>query len=434
MKVCIQTLGCKVNQSESASMEAALINNDYEIVKATESPDVCIVNTCTVTAKSDYESRRLIRKAIKSGARVIATGCYAQVRPHEMSKIEGLDLIIGNSGKKDIINYINDISVKRRKNGNGSYKPSVFVDEPSVSMTSQPYHSNRSRAFLNIQDGCNFSCSYCTVPLARGESRSLAVHDVFTSVSRLCSDGYKEIVLTGIHIGAYGSDLKPKSFLSEIVRRLAESYPKVRIRLSSIEPREFKEEFLFLLKYENICPHFHIPLQSGSDKILKAMNRGYTAEFYKQLINNIIKNYPGVTIGTDVIAGFPGEDEKDFDDTVKFVSQLPISYMHVFPYSKRPNTKASLLNDQISEENKKIRVKKLLEIGKNMIYHKNTSCLGGILDVIIEDKTKSAGFYNAISDNYMRVLVQSNILTPGQRLNVKVISLTDRYLIAQPIK
>jgi threonylcarbamoyladenosine tRNA methylthiotransferase MtaB len=422
MKIAIQTLGCKVNQSESASIEGILRNNDYEIVKYTERPDVCIVNTCTVTAKGDYESRRLVRKAIKSGARVIATGCYAQLRPDELSKIEGLDLIVGNSGKNDIINYLNDISVSCRKNGNGSCRPAVFVDPPTVPMTSQPYYSGRSRAFLKIQDGCNFSCSYCTI------------HDVLTSVNRLCSDGYKEIVLTGIHIGSYGADLKPKSSLLETVKRITESYPQVRIRLSSIEPREFKDEFLLLLKNNNICPHLHIPLQSGSDKILKAMNRGYTTEFYKQLINNIITNCPGVSIGTDVIAGFPGEDERDFDDTVKFIKQLPISYIHVFPYSKRPDTKASLLNDQISEENKKIRVNKLIEIGKNMKYHFNSLRLGSILDVIIEDKTKSNGFYNAISDNYIRVLVQSSSLKAGQRLNVKVISLTDRVLIAQPIK
>ena len=434
MKIAIQTLGCKVNQAESASIEGVLRNNNYEIVKYTDRPDVCIVNTCTVTAKGDYESRRLVRKAIKSGARVIATGCYAQVRPDELSKIEGLDFIVGNSGKSDIINYLNDISVTCGKNGNGPCRPAVFVDPPAVPMTSQPYYSNRSRAFLKIQDGCNFSCSYCTVPLARGKSRSLAIHDVLASVDRLCSDGYKEIVLTGIHTGSYGTDLKPKSSLFETVKLIAESYPQIRIRLSSIEPREFNEEFLLLLKYDNICPHLHIPLQSGSDKILKDMNRGYTTEFYKQLINNIITNYPGVSIGTDVIAGFPGEGERDFDDTVKFIKQLPIAYIHVFPYSKRPDTRASLLNDQISEENKKIRVKKLLEIGKNMINHFNSLRLGNILDVIIEDKTKSIGFYNAISDNYIRVLVQSNSLKAGQRLNVKVISLTDRVLIAQPFR
>ncbi|MCK5503544.1 MAG: MiaB/RimO family radical SAM methylthiotransferase, partial [Thermodesulfovibrionia bacterium] len=320
------------------------------------------------------------------------------------------------------------------KNLSRNNRPSVIVNPPTARLKSAPYYSDRSRAFLKIQDGCNFSCSYCTVPLARGKSRSLAIHDVLASVDRLCSDGYKEIVLTGIHTGSYGTDLKPKSSLFETVKLIAESYPQIRIRLSSIEPREFNEELLLLLKYDNICPHLHIPLQSGSDKILKAMNRGYTTEFYKQLINNIITNYPGVSIGTDVIAGFPGEDERDFDDTVKFIKQLPISYIHVFPYSKRPDTKASLLNDQISEENKKIRVKKLLEIGKNMINHFNSLRLGNILDVIIEDKTKSIGFYNAISDNYIRVLVQSNSLKAGQRLNVKVISLTDRVLIAQPIR
>jgi threonylcarbamoyladenosine tRNA methylthiotransferase MtaB len=452
LKVAIQTLGCKVNQSESSSIEGILRDNNYEIVKHNDNPDVCIINTCTVTAKSDYQSRQFIRKAVRSGARVIATGCYAQLRSAELTGIEGLDYVIGNSGKNNIINYLQGL-----KDNN---KPFIAVDPPTNLLTSQPYHSTRSRAFLKIQDGCNFSCSYCTVPLARGKSRSLSPQDVLSAVEKLSSSGYKEIVITGIHIGSYGLELQPGSSLLDIVKEITKSYPQVRIRLSSIEPREFKAEFLSLIKDRNVCPHLHIPLQSGSDRILKKMNRGYTTSFYQQLINNIISlcsdisigtdiitGFPGetekdfndtvkfnISIGTDIITGFPGETEKDFNDTVKFIKQLPFSYLHVFPYSKRPNTKASLSGNQVDEKVKQSRVRKLIELGKIM---KNTYIkgnLGKTLDVIVEEKNKTNGYYNVISDNYLKLQVKSDNLSHGQRLRAEVISMTELELVAKPLK
>jgi threonylcarbamoyladenosine tRNA methylthiotransferase MtaB len=419
MKVAIQTLGCKVNQSESSSIEGILRDNNYEIVKHNDNPDVCIINTCTVTAKSDYQSRQFIRKALRSGARVIATGCYAQLRSAELTGIEGLDYVIGNSGKNNIINYLQGL-----KDNN---KPFIAVDPPTNLLTSQPYHSTRSRAFLKIQDGCNFSCSYCTVPLARGKSRSLSPQDVLSAVEKLSSSGYKEIVITGIHIGSYGLELQPGSSLLDIVKEITKSYPQVRIRLSSIEPKEFKDDFLSLIKDRNVCPHLHIPLQSGSDRILNKMNRRYTTSFYQQLINNILSS-------TDIITGFPGETEKDFNDTVKFIKQLPFSYLHVFPYSKRPNTKASLSGNQVDEKVKQSRVRKLIELGKIM---KNTYIkgnLGKTLDVIVEEKNKTNGYYNVISDNYLKLQVKSDNLSHGQRLRAEVISMTELELVAKPLK
>ncbi len=449
MRVAIQTLGCKVNQSESASIEGILRSNNYEIVNNTDNPDICIINTCTVTAKSDYQSRQLIRKAVKSGARVIATGCYAQLRPDELSKIQGLDLIIGNSEKDRIQEYIKKLSlpsnppvsppskggIKGKLNGRrGDFHTQIVVNSPNVPLTSKPYYSIRSRAFLKIQDGCNFSCSYCTVPLARGRSRSLSEKDLLTAVDYLNIDGYKEIVLSGIHIGSYGLDLQPESNLLTLVEKIAKTYTHVRLRLSSIEPQEFKNEFLTLIKKGLICSHLHIPLQSGSDKILMTMNRGYNTSFYRELINSIVSACPDISIGTDVIAGFPGESDKDFDDTVKFIEQLPLSYLHVFPYSKRPNTKAYLFSNQIDNKVKRSRVKKLIEIGKfqkNNYINKN---LGRILDVIVEKKNKTNGFYSVISDNYVKLFVNCDHLSQGQRLRAKVVSLTNLGLIAKPIE
>jgi threonylcarbamoyladenosine tRNA methylthiotransferase MtaB len=433
MRITIATLGCKVNQSESAAIEGILREYGHEIVNYTDNPDVCIVNTCTVTAKSDYQSRQLIRRAVKTGARVIATGCYAQLRPDELLKIEGLDLILGNSQKNKLHEYLYRLPPKNCKLKNDPCRPSVLIDSPETPLMLGPYFSNRARAFLKIQDGCNFSCSYCTVPLARGRSRSLGPQDVLKAVDRFSSEGFKEIVLTGIHIGCYGLELQPKSSLLEIVKKIVKAYPLIRLRLSSIEPREFKREFLSLIKEGSVCPHLHIPLQSGSDRILKAMNRGYTTSFFKELINDIVLTCPEISIGTDVIVGFPGETDEDFENTVKLLKQLPLSYIHVFPYSKRPNTKASLLKNQVSEVIKRKRVKVMLDLAKMKKNAYITRYLGHNLDVIVEGKAVTNGFYSVISDNYLRLLVRADNLFPGQRLLVRAVTHTDIGLIAQPL-
>ncbi|MBI5664748.1 MAG: tRNA (N(6)-L-threonylcarbamoyladenosine(37)-C(2))-methylthiotransferase MtaB [Nitrospirae bacterium] len=426
MKVAIQTLGCKVNQTESASIEGILISNNYEVVNYTDNPDIIVINTCTVTAKSDYQSRQLIRKAVRSGARVIATGCYAQLKADEVSSIEGIDIIIGNSGKTDILNYL-----AKLKNKDG--KPVTDVGPPDASLTNQFYHSNRSRAFLKIQDGCNFSCSYCTVPLARGKSRSLARKDVINSARRLVNDGYKEVVLTGIHIGGYGLDFTPQSSLADIVKRLVDNFPQLRIRLSSIEPLEIGHEIISLIVDGSICPHLHIPIQSGSNNILRSMNRRYDTKLIEQVINNIITHYPNVALGTDIIVGFPGESDKDFNDTVNLINKLPLTYLHVFPYSMRPNTEASQLNNQVNSRVKKSRIKLINEINKMKKKTYMARNIGRNLDVIVEDKDLTSRYYRAISDNYLRVILMSDAVAAGDRLKVRVTSLTENGMIAEPL-
>jgi len=432
MKVSIQTLGCKVNQSESASIEGMLRGCDHEIVRAGDTPDVCIINTCTVTAKSDYESRQIIRRALRSGARVIATGCYAQLRSEELTGIEGLDLVLGNAGKQDILKHLSSISSQGNCQ-NSDARTSVQVASPDFALSPMPYRSTRSRAFLKIQDGCNFSCTYCSVPLARGRSRSLGVSEVLTSAERLYEDGYREIVLTGIHIGSYGPDLKPQSSLSELVDTIIRHCPDIRIRLSSLEPREVKDSFLTAMKSGNVCSHLHIPLQSGTDKILYLMNRGYNSSYYKQLINRIVTNIPDISIGTDVIVGFPGESDKDFSDTVKFITQLPLSYLHVFPYSKRPDTMALSLHGHVSDQVKKKRVELLVNIGKSKKRAYMNKFLGRELDVIVEGQSKEEGYINAMSHNYLKILLQADGLKSRSRLMAKVFALSDSNLIAQPL-
>jgi len=426
LRVAIRTLGCKVNQSESASMEGILKYNNYDIVNYADKPDIIIINTCTVTAKSDYQSRQYIRKAVRSGARVIATGCYAQLKADEISSIEGINIIIGNSGKVEILDYLKKLEKENDK-------PFKDVGPPTTSLINQNYHSNRARAFLKIQDGCNFSCTYCTIPLARGNSRSLSQEEVMNAAKKIVSDGYKEVILTGIHIGAYGLDLAPKSTLVDLVKRMVDSFPHLRIRLSSIEPQEVGHDLISLIKDGSICPHLHIPLQSGSNRILRAMNRGYTIEFFEQVINNIITCCPDISVGTDLIVGFPDESDKDFNDTVNLINKLPLTYLHAFPYSKRPNTAASLLNNQISSRVKKDRIKTIITINemKKMSYMIRN--IGRILDVIVEQNDAMDRYYRAITDNYLRVYVMSKAIITGRRLKVRVTSLTGTELIAEPL-
>lgn len=430
MKICIQTLGCKVNQSESYSIEGTLRNNNYRIVDKGGDADVVVVNTCAVTAKSDYQSRQLVRRALRSGAKVIATGCYAQLRPKELMEIKGLDLIVGNSGKQDIIDHLNNINTM----GEGkSDHISISVEKPANFLKLQPYYSKRSRGFLKVQDGCNFACSYCAVPKARGKSRSLELEDVLMAVDALRIQGYKEIVLTGIHIGTYGLDLEPRSTLLELMDMITAGYPDIRIRLSSIEPQEVTKDLLTLIKERNICSHLHIPLQSGSDRILRLMNRRYTIDRYQQLMNKIITEIPDIAIGTDIITGFPSESDKDFKAAVKFIEQLPLSYMHVFQYSRRPDTKASIMSGQISEKEKKDRIKKLIEISSNKKKAYMSKYSGRVLDVIVEKRDTTTGYYNAISDNYLRIFIRSEGLKSGSNLKVRAGAIVEAGLLAEPL-
>jgi threonylcarbamoyladenosine tRNA methylthiotransferase MtaB len=428
MRIAIYTHGCKVNQSESAQIEGELKESGHEIVNdLQDKPDACIINTCTVTAKSDYQSRQTIRRAVRSGARVIATGCYAQLRPDDLSKIRGIDLILGNSEKVRLSEHLNRFPGQNNR-------PSILIKPPQGPVKTGSYHSTRTRAFLKIQDGCNFSCSYCTVPLARGKSRSLDPADVSKAVDKFSRQGYKEIVLTGIHIGSYGLDLKPVISLSELVTTTVSSFPEVRFRLSSIEPQEITEDILKLMKHDNICNHLHIPLQNGSDAVLKRMKRGYSASFFEDLINRIVSIYPDISLGTDIIAGFPGESEKDFSRTIELLRRLPLSYIHVFPYSQRPETPASSMKGQVGSANMKQRVHELLKIAgtKKKDYLKRF--IGKQLEVIVEILTTTNGLYRGISDNYIRIFIRSNDHISGKKLRVKPISLTNEDLIGIPSK
>lgn len=396
MKVCILTLGCKVNQSESAVIEGNLKKSGCSSVKLSENPDYCIINSCTVTAKSDYQSRQLIRRAVRSGAKVIVTGCYSQVMTDDIRKIDGIFDIIDSSNKLSIINIITD----------------------NISGITLNY-SNRARPYLKVQDGCNSSCSYCIVPRARGRSRSLEVSEIIKQAGLFEELGYNEIVLTGIHLGSYGHDLTPKVNLSFLLKSLLLQTKIHRFRLSSIEVNEVDGDITDLLREERVCKHIHIPLQSGDDTILRLMNRMYTSKRYACVLEKILDKVPDIAIGTDLMVGFPEEGEKEFLNTKNFVDSLPISYIHIFPYSARPGTLACEMRMQNSPRVKKERLNIMRSINTRKRRTYISSQVNKTLDVIIEE-WREDGRWVGTSSNYVKVEAPSKGHCRGDHVYVRV--------------
>ena len=412
MKIAVLTLGCKTNQAESMNMEHALNNAGHQVVEMLEKPDICIINTCTVTSKADYQSRQLINRALKNNAKVIVTGCYAELNNEQIKNIDNNIEVIRNNNKSNIINMIpNEYS-------SGNINFSKYA---------------RHRPAVKVQDGCNYSCSYCAIPMARGGSRSIPIDRVISEIKFYESLGYKEIVLTGIHLGTYGLDLKPKKSLSMLLDNILKNTNIPRIRISSLEIKEIDDKFLELLTEERICKHLHIPLQSGDDNILKLMNRTYSTKDFLSGIERIIKKVPEISIGTDVIVGFPSEGEVEFENTKKLIESIPFSYLHVFPYSPRPRTKAVTFSGQVAGAIKKERVKILREIGmakKEDYIEKN---IGKSLDIIVEDRCEDGVIGTA--GNYIKVLVtDENNIKEGMLVNVHVLGHKDGIAIGIPAK
>lgn len=403
LKVAVATLGCKVNQCESAWISETMAVRGMTLVPFKEEADCYIINTCTVTGRTDYQSRQLIRRAIKRNpaAAVLVTGCYAQRAPEEIARIPGVRIVAGNTEKSGLSDLIQELA-----EGKG---PEVHVGDIRSETRFFPLGAaafpGHTRAFLKIQDGCDAFCSYCIVPQARGASRSLRPAEVEERIAYLATKGYREVVLTGIHLGAYGRDLIPPTDLAAVVRRVAEAHPVERLRLSSIEPREVTDELISLIGSSGgVCRHLHIPLQSGDDGILAAMNRDYDAAFFRDLIRKVHAAVPDIAVGIDVIAGFPGETETAFANTLRLVEGLPVAYLHVFPYSQRPGTPAAAMPDKVPETEKKRRAERLRRIGTAKRQAFAERFIGTPLAVLIEGrKEKSTGFSIGFSDNYIPI-------------------------------
>jgi threonylcarbamoyladenosine tRNA methylthiotransferase MtaB len=404
----ISTLGCKVNQHESDILAAALNAHGWQAVEDGAIADVCIVNTCTVTQKASMQSRQLIRQLQRShpGARIIVTGCYAQIAPEEIESIDGVHAIVGHSRKSDLPELIVQAAAHTDAHPFCSVEDldtAIPFAEPEVTAP-----GTRTRPFLKIQDGCNSFCTYCIVPYARGRSRSMRPGQVLHHLRHMGAMGYHEVVLTGIHLGAYGIDLSPSINLQALLDQIETHQPLMRIRLSSIEPNELNRSIIDLVASSDIfCPHFHLPLQSGDDTILKRMHRPYTRDLFRQQVLAIKTRMPQAAVGADVLVGFPGEGDHSFANTARLIEELPLSYLHVFPFSSRPGTPACDYPDQIPPQVIKQRTARIREIGlkKKRVFMR--SAVGQQAAVLVETRRDTAtGRLKGLTPNYLSVLLE----------------------------
>lgn len=389
-KFAIATLGCKVNQFESAEMIEQFKTAGWEMVSFSEKADIYLVNSCTVTGRSDAESRKMLRRARRTNpeARVVATGCYAQVSPEELQALSEVDQVLGNQEKHDILRHIS--------HGNDQISQLTELNAaPELKLTSFADHT---RAFLQIQTGCENGCSYCIVPIARGPNRSVPASEILEAIQRLAAQGYREVVLTGIHLGAYQPNL------TELVRMLDRRAEIDRLRLGSIEPNELTDELLELIAdSDRICPHLHIPLQSGSDTVLERMRRRYDRRFYSEIITRAASRLPDAFLAADVIAGFPGETDEEFLETCDLIGSLPLADLHIFPYSRRPGTTAAEMPDQVHPAVIKERIAALQNLAtvKQKLFRQRFT--GKTLQILGQRHDPETGLVTGLSRNYLEI-------------------------------
>ena len=404
----IKTLGCKVNQFESEILEQALVDQGYRQAGGKEAADICIINTCTVTQKASMQSRQAIRQAIRAnpGARVLVTGCYAQTEPEAIQSIAGVHDVVGHGDKSRIPEIL---SLAEAGKSARAEEP-MFLNLRASALPNFPLQRGRSRTrpFLKIQDGCNAFCAYCIVPFARGRSRSLPIKFVLESIRRLKAGGIHEIVLTGIHLGHYGLDLKPGTCLTDLLAAVESAGLMERIRISSIEPAEVSDELIDRVAGSQVfCHHFHIPLQSGNNDVLMRMNRPYTRELFQNLAQRIHDRIPDAAIGADVLVGFPGESDAAFEQTVSLIEALPITYLHVFPFSPRKGTPAYGFADQIPHSVVKTRCSALRALGKAKKKSFYRSHIGNEVEILIEGvRDEVTGLLKGLTSNYIPVMVE----------------------------
>ena len=402
-KVAFYTLGCKLNFSETSTISRDFQANNFKVISASKKADIYVINTCSVTQNADNKFRSVVRKMnrLNPNAFIVAIGCYAQLKPNELSDVEGVDLVLGANEKFNIMDYIGDLT----KNS----KTDIYsCDISAVDTYISSYSANdRTRAFLKVQDGCDYKCTYCTIPLARGISRSDSLKNIKKNVEKIASEGIKEIVLTGVNIGDYGKgeygNKRHDNTFSDLVSELDNSKNIDRFRISSIEPNLLTEEIIsFIGKSKLFVPHFHIPLQSGSNQILRNMKRRYNKDLYRDRINLINNTIPNVCIGVDVIVGFPGETEEYFNETLNFLKELNISYLHVFTYSERDNTIATELSNPVPMEvrSKRSMILRSLSDKKRRSFYQ--SQIGSYKTVLYETENKK-GYIYGYTENYLRV-------------------------------
>jgi MiaB-like protein len=416
-KIAFTTLGCKVNMYDTEAMAELFADNGYSITEFDDFADIYVINTCTVTNFGDKKSRQIIRRAKRNNpdAIVVATGCYAQVAPKELENIEGINIIIGTKDRSKVVEIIESYNLDE---GVKNCVTNIMGEKEFEPLKINKL-SNRTRAYIKIQEGCNRYCSYCIIPYARGPIRSRKPEDVITEVKRLAENGFKEVVLTGIHVASYGLDLG-KIRLADVIEQVHQIEGIERIRFSSMEPKAITDEFVErMAKLKKVCHHYHLSLQSGCDNTLKRMNRRYTSQEYYEACERLRLRFDDVAITTDIIVGFPGETEDDFKTSSDFAKKVKLSKIHVFPYSPKKGTPAAVMENQVDPDVKNQRSKDLIEVSNELNREFMTEYIGKEVEVLFETTDKD-GYFEGHTSNYIKVLVKTDENLSNQLRMVKL--------------
>lgn len=442
-RVALENLGCKLNYAETIQIEKEFRRRGFDIVDPASSVDVFVINTCTVTRSADSDCRQIVRRALRTSpeAFVVVTGCYAQGKPDEVAQIEGVDLILGAKEKFSLFNYAGDFKKQKTLTGelgndiNANYHARVFVgpvkDALEFGAADSASTGARTRAFLKVQDGCDYSCSYCTIPKVRGVSRSPSVEFLVEQAKEVAAHGFKEVVLSGVNVGDYGQG-SSDSFLKLLIA-LEKVAGIERIRISSIEPNLLTKEIIRVVASSSkYCKHFHLPLQNGSDEVLRRMRRRYNSTQYRETVMCVKEIIPNAGIGADVIVGFPGETNEHFEESVSFIENLPLSYLHVFSYSEREGTDAARFDEVVDPRVRKKRSEILRMLSEKKRYEFNRQHVGKIMRVLVEEEVKDGKMFGFTS-NYIRVEMSSNPSKVNEICDVLVTGVSDNTVIGQVI-
>jgi threonylcarbamoyladenosine tRNA methylthiotransferase MtaB len=428
MKIAITTLGCKINQYDSAVIQNRL-EPKHSFVPFDQAADCYVINTCTVTDRADWEARQWVRRAkrLNPAAKVLVTGCYAQINPDEVARTAGVDYVVGLNRLDDLMRFIDAPAT-----GQTQIAVSDVKRERGVAVLGTRALPGHTRAFVKIQEGCNYSCTYCIIPAARGLSRSVTPRQVMEQVKQLADADYKEIVLTGIHLGGYGHEFDPKIDLTALVEMIADSRLMARIRLSSLDPREVPDRLLDLMaRSEIICPHLHICAQAGDDAILKAMRRNYDSAYYRDLLARVRERLPDAALGSDIIVGFPGETHAQFESSLAYFDSLPLTYFHVFPYSSRRDTVAAALPDPVPGAVKKSRAQRMRELGLRKKREFAARFVGQRAQLLVENKLDHAsGRQRGFTRNYLQVSLLGAASLANREVDVRLDGMRDGCLTA----
>ncbi|MQF64669.1 tRNA (N(6)-L-threonylcarbamoyladenosine(37)-C(2))-methylthiotransferase MtaB [SAR202 cluster bacterium AC-409-J13_OGT_754m] len=425
--IAVDTHGCKLNRADSDDLIRNFINAGYRVVQPSEGPNIYVLNTCTVTHVADAKARQALRgvKKANPNTKIIVTGCYAERAPKDLLSIHGVDLVWGNNEKINLVDKV----VSDDDSGEG--KEQIFDRGAGTPLFTSI--NGRTRAMLKIQEGCNQVCSYCIVPKVRGRETSVEPRDLINQVRKRVSEGYKEVVLTGTQLGSYGFEMDGMN-IELLIKSILNETNVERLRVSSLQPQEITDKLLNLWRASRLCPHFHMPLQSGSNTVLERMRRRYTIELYRQVLLNIRNTITAASVTADVIVGFPGETDEEFEETFNACSSLDLSDIHVFPYSTRPGTTASHFRSHIDSKTKKIRMNRMLDLSKIKSEAFRRSCLGSVHSVLWEKEERpGSGYYLGLTDNYIKVRTRSSRNLVNHILPCKLVGLQNKFVFAEPV-